>query len=158
MDLLARHEKFEMEILNRLNSGRILEKMVFGGGTMLRLCHELNRYSADLDFWLTKSVDFEEYLSKICTMFEKEYEIIIPATSTKAIIDFIESDESIGHLIEKKVIKVIQVPDQMTLAQRIREGLHQAVKKNLVIFEISLLVKVFNFDSIFQIDQIIQII
>ena len=56
MDLLARHEEFEMEVLYRMNSGRILEKLVFGGGTMLRLCHELNRYSADLDFWLIRTV------------------------------------------------------------------------------------------------------
>ena len=75
MDLLGRHEKFEIEILYRLNSGRILEKLVFGGGTMLRLCHELNRYSADLDFWLTKTVDFEEFLKRICSQLEVEYEI-----------------------------------------------------------------------------------
>lgn len=75
MDLLAQHEKFEMEILNLLNSGRFLEKMVFGGGTMLRLCHELNRYSADLDFWLIAQVDFDEYLNAISLMLGKEYEI-----------------------------------------------------------------------------------
>ena len=75
MDLLARHEKFEIEILYHLNSGRILEKLVFGGGTMLRLCHELNRYSADLDFWLTKKVDIEAFLNNISSRFEREYEI-----------------------------------------------------------------------------------
>jgi len=75
MDLLAQHEKFEMEILNQLNSGRILEKVVFGGGTMLRLCHELNRYSADLDFWLIKTVNFEENLKNISSLLEKEYEV-----------------------------------------------------------------------------------
>jgi predicted nucleotidyltransferase component of viral defense system len=75
MELLARHEKFEMEILNSLNSGRILEKVVFGGGTMLRLCHELNRYSADLDFWMISQVEFDEYLNNISTLLEKDYEI-----------------------------------------------------------------------------------
>jgi predicted nucleotidyltransferase component of viral defense system len=75
MDLLARHEKLEMEILSLLNSGRVLEKLVFGGGTMLRLCHELNRYSADLDFWLIATVDFEEYLKAICALLDTEYEI-----------------------------------------------------------------------------------
>ena len=75
MDLLAKHEKFEMEVLNHLNSGRVLDKVVFGGGTMLRLCHELNRYSADLDFWLIKKVDFDAYLKKICSLFKNEYEI-----------------------------------------------------------------------------------
>jgi predicted nucleotidyltransferase component of viral defense system len=75
MDLLARHEKFEMEVLYQLNTGRILEKLVFGEGTMLRLCHELNRYSADLDFWLIKAVNFEKYLNAISSILEKEYEV-----------------------------------------------------------------------------------
>jgi predicted nucleotidyltransferase component of viral defense system len=75
MDLLAQHEKFEMEILNVLNSGRFLDKMVFGGGTMLRLCHEMNRYSADLDFWLSAQVDPDNYLENICRFLEKDFEI-----------------------------------------------------------------------------------
>ena len=73
--MLARHEEFEMEVLHRMNSGRILEKLVFGGGTMLRLCHELNRYSADLDFWLIKTVHFEAFLDNISSILAKEYEI-----------------------------------------------------------------------------------
>jgi len=50
-DLIAQ-ERFELEVLDRLKRGRFLERLVFGGGTMLRLCHGLNRYSVDLDFWL----------------------------------------------------------------------------------------------------------
>jgi predicted nucleotidyltransferase component of viral defense system len=75
MDLLAKHEQFEMDVLYHLNSGRILEKIVFGGGTMLRLCHELNRYSADLDFWLIKTVDIEALQNKITAHLADEYEI-----------------------------------------------------------------------------------
>ena len=73
--MLARHEEFEMEVLYRMNSGRILEKLVFGGGTMLRLCHELNRYSADLDFWLIKTVHFDAFLENISSVLAKEHEI-----------------------------------------------------------------------------------
>ncbi len=75
MDLLAKHEKFEIEVLNHLNSGRILDKLVFGGGTMLRLCHEGSRYSADMDFWLTQTVDIELFLDSIRSRLKKEYEI-----------------------------------------------------------------------------------
>lgn len=46
-------EQFEIEVLDRLNSGRFLRFLYFGGGTMLRLCHGLDRYSVDLDFWIT---------------------------------------------------------------------------------------------------------
>jgi len=75
MDLLAKHEQFEMDVLYHLNSGRILEKIVFGGGTMLRLCHELSRYSADLDFWLIKTVAIETFQNKITAHLADEYEI-----------------------------------------------------------------------------------
>jgi len=48
---LILQEQFEIEVLDRLNSGRFLRFLYFGGGTMLRLCHGLDRYSVDLDFW-----------------------------------------------------------------------------------------------------------
>jgi len=31
-------ERFELEVLDRLNSGKFLTQIIFGGGTMLRLC------------------------------------------------------------------------------------------------------------------------
>ena len=52
MQDLIKQEQFELEVLDRLKSGRFLERLVFGGGTMLRLCFGLDRYSVDLDFWL----------------------------------------------------------------------------------------------------------
>jgi predicted nucleotidyltransferase component of viral defense system len=49
---LIKQEQFELEVLDRLQSGRFLDRLAFGGGTMLRLCFGLDRYSVDLDFWL----------------------------------------------------------------------------------------------------------
>lgn len=46
-----------MEVLDRLNSGRFLRDLVFVGGTLLRLCYGLNRFSVDLDFWSAKTLD-----------------------------------------------------------------------------------------------------
>ena len=40
MDIFRQHEAFEIEVLDRMNSAKVLEPLVFGGGTMLRLCHE----------------------------------------------------------------------------------------------------------------------
>ena len=54
MDIFKQHEIFEIEVFDRMKSARALNPLVFGGGTMLRLCHELNRYSTDLDFWFVK--------------------------------------------------------------------------------------------------------
>ena len=44
MDIFRQHEVFEIEVLDKMNSAKLLETLVFGGGTMLRLCHELQRY------------------------------------------------------------------------------------------------------------------
>lgn len=69
------HEQFEIEVLDKLKSAHLLQPLVFGGGTMLRLCHDLDRYSVDLDFWFVKSVNMEEYFKKIKTLLKKEYEL-----------------------------------------------------------------------------------
>ena len=56
MDILSQHEVFEIEVLEKMNSSKMLDPLIFGGGSMLRLCHELNRYSVDLDFWFVKTL------------------------------------------------------------------------------------------------------
>ena len=75
MDTFRQHELFEIEVLNKMRSFKLLDPLVFGGGTMLRLCHELNRYSADLDFWFLKQISQDEYFMRFIRLFEKEYEI-----------------------------------------------------------------------------------
>jgi predicted nucleotidyltransferase component of viral defense system len=75
MDFLRQHEEFEIEVLDKMNSARLLEPLVFGGGSMLRLCHELNRYSVDLDFWFVKKISPQEYYDKIRNTIVKDYEI-----------------------------------------------------------------------------------
>lgn len=71
MQDLVKQEQFELEVLDRLNSGKFLESVVLGGGTMMRLCFGLNRFSVDLDFWIIKEIDIgklfnelKEYLAK----------------------------------------------------------------------------------------------
>lgn len=75
MNIFQKHEIFEMDVLQKLQSHRLLEQVVFGGGTMLRLCHDLKRYSADLDFWLIKEVMPEEFFETMQRVLEKKYEI-----------------------------------------------------------------------------------
>jgi hypothetical protein len=74
MDILKQHEQFEIEVLDKMNSAKLLEPLVFGGGSMLRLCHELNRYSADLVFWFIKKISPHDYYAKIRKAIEKDYE------------------------------------------------------------------------------------
>jgi predicted nucleotidyltransferase component of viral defense system len=68
---LIKQEQFELEVLERLQSRKLLNNLVLGGGTMLRLCFGLNRFSVDLDFWIIKNIDtnklfsdLEKYLSQ----------------------------------------------------------------------------------------------
>ena len=75
MDILQQHEVFEIEVLDKMNSAKVLGPLVFGGGSMLRLCHELNRYSVDLDFWLIKSISEKSFFNKVLKAFDKDYEI-----------------------------------------------------------------------------------
>ena len=75
MDIFSQHEVFEIEVLDKMNSAKLLEPLVFGGGTMLRLCHELNRYSVDLDFWFIKKTLQKKYFDILQKVFEKDYEI-----------------------------------------------------------------------------------
>ncbi|MFA4992772.1 MAG: nucleotidyl transferase AbiEii/AbiGii toxin family protein [Candidatus Omnitrophota bacterium] len=75
MDILRRHEIFEIEALERLKNGDFLRPLVFIGGTMLRLCYELNRYSTDLDFWFIKKTNQKDYFNKLKSYLAAYYEI-----------------------------------------------------------------------------------
>lgn len=65
MDIFKLHERFEIEALEGLKNADLLRPLVFGGGTMMRLCYGLNRYSTDLDFWFVKEVEEKAYFNKI---------------------------------------------------------------------------------------------
>jgi predicted nucleotidyltransferase component of viral defense system len=87
MQDLIEQERFEIEVLDRLNSGRFLRFFIFCGGTMLRLCHGLDRFSLDLDFWRVDQspgqkifMDLTAYLSKFYSVkdaAEKYYTYVI---------------------------------------------------------------------------------
>lgn len=75
MQDLIKHEQFELETLDRLNSKRLLNKLVFVGGTMLRLCFGLNRYSVDLDFWLREEQTGDAYFKTMLDYLSKNYTV-----------------------------------------------------------------------------------
>ena len=75
METFEKHEQFEIEVLDKLKSNNLLQQLVFGGGTMLRLCYDLDRYSVALDFWFVKATVIENYFEKIKTVLQKDYEI-----------------------------------------------------------------------------------
>jgi predicted nucleotidyltransferase component of viral defense system len=75
MDIFHRHEVFEIEVLDKLNSAKLLDPLVFGGGTMLRLCHELDRYSVDLDFWFFRRTSQPAFFERLQKALAEDYEI-----------------------------------------------------------------------------------
>ncbi|GBD89214.1 hypothetical protein BMS3Abin03_03164 [bacterium BMS3Abin03] len=75
MQALRDPEKLEIEILEFFNSIRVLDYLYFGGGTMLRLCHNLNRYSTDLDFWLDAKSDSKKIYSKCKSSLSANYQL-----------------------------------------------------------------------------------
>lgn len=69
-------EAFEIETLDLLNRIKVLDSLYFGGGTMLRLCHNLSRYSTDLDFWSKTTIDAKEMFMKIKQALDDRYKIL----------------------------------------------------------------------------------
>ncbi|HQH00958.1 MAG TPA: nucleotidyl transferase AbiEii/AbiGii toxin family protein [Smithellaceae bacterium] len=84
---LTLHEQFELEILSRMQSGRLLDALVFTGGTMLRLCHGLDRYSVDLDFWAARAgMDWTTYAHKLGSHLSPHYQIVDAANKRFSLV------------------------------------------------------------------------
>ncbi|MBZ0178298.1 MAG: nucleotidyl transferase AbiEii/AbiGii toxin family protein [Melioribacteraceae bacterium] len=87
-------EIFEMEVLEKLNSAKMLENLYFGGGTMLRLCHNLNRYSTDLDFWLKPEKDYNKIFESTKNLLANNYEIVDSADKNFTLLFQLRSPKS----------------------------------------------------------------
>lgn len=72
---LEQQELFEIEVLLWLKNKGFLKNLIFGGGTMMRLCHNLNRYSIDLDFWLYNVQEIEKFYNDIKNSLMQEYKV-----------------------------------------------------------------------------------
>lgn len=134
---LIKQEQFELEVLDRLNSGKFLNDLVFSGGTMLRLCFGLTRFSVDLDFfWVVKKLDYpqlhknlREYLGRFYNIkddAEKFYtllfEIKSPDYPRNLKIEIrkepkkIELEQAIAyskHSNRQVILKIVSLPDMM---------------------------------------------
>ena len=75
MQNLASQEQFEIEVLDKLNSARLLRFLVFEGGTMMRLCYGLNRFSVDLDFSFMKKIEPGKFFKQCKQSLKQNYEI-----------------------------------------------------------------------------------
>ena len=99
-------EIFEIEVLDRMNSAKILDSLYFGGGTMLRLCHNLNRYSTDLNFWLKQEKNSKNIFESLIRLFSENYEIVDNANKNYTLLFQIRSQRS------KRTLKIEIRKDQ----------------------------------------------
>jgi predicted nucleotidyltransferase component of viral defense system len=75
MNDLMQQEIFEIEVLAWLKNKGFLRNMIFGGGTMLRLCYNLRRYSVDLDFWIYRIDKIDQFFINLGEAFKKDYDL-----------------------------------------------------------------------------------
>jgi len=75
MNDLIQQEIFEMEVLVWLKNKGFLRNMIFGGGTMLRLCCDLKRYSVDLDFWIYRIDKIDQFFINLKDSLEIDYDL-----------------------------------------------------------------------------------
>ena len=87
-------EIFEIELLDLLRRIGILDSLHFGGGTMLRLCHNLNRFSTDLDFWLKAGIDAKTIFKRISLPLNEKYSVVDAANKRHTILFEIRSPAS----------------------------------------------------------------
>ena len=115
MNALEKHEIFEIEVLDKLKNGRVLQGLVFGGGTMLRLCHEMKRFSADLDFWKITDVDDNKLFEELQNLLRKDYEITDAQIKYYTILVEVRS----SHFPKRLKIEIRREPKDCEFEQKI---------------------------------------
>jgi len=95
MQHLERHEAFEMAVLQWLQSKRFLDSLCLGGGTMLRLCHELPRYSLDMDFWFFKEQDYGRFFNRLYHVFSQDHDVTGAQNKDESILLQIRSEPGV---------------------------------------------------------------
>jgi len=93
MQALQNLEALQIEVLELFNSMKILDYLYFGGGTMLRLCHNLNRYSTDMDFWLNNNSDSKSIYAKCKKTLSDKYSLTDSANKKFTLLFEIKAPE-----------------------------------------------------------------
>ena len=94
-----------------------------------------------------------ESLSRIRRPFEKDYEVIIIASDVNKTSEIVRSQSGFETLIDKKIIRILALEDELSDLKAFATGCHSASKKNLLLFDPVTLERSFNFDEIFNISR-----
>jgi hypothetical protein len=149
MQILQDLEILEIEILELFNSIKVLDYLYFGGGTMLRLCHNLNRYSTNLDFWLDSKYDPRLLYSNCKMALSENYQVTDSANKKFTLLFEIKSSavkrslkieirkEQKDFLWERKIAfskftnKQVLVK-ALTLAQMMKNKIEALISRKLI--------------------------
>ena len=130
----ARHELFEIEVLRELKNRRLLNPFIFCGGTMLRLCYELNRYSVDLDFFPMQEIDPQDFLQNLTTVLAGRYDITDAAHKQNTVLCEVRSPDYPRRLKLEFRMQVTQYEWQQRIAFS-RYGTIQVILKVITLAE-----------------------
>jgi len=109
MQRLIDHEALQMATLEWLGSKRFLGSLAFGEGTMLRLCHELPRYSRDMDFWFFKEEDYEHFYDRFLDALVRDHNVTDSQNSSYSILAEIRRKKRMAKL-KIKILKTVAPP------------------------------------------------
>jgi len=98
MERLIEHEALQMAMLQWLGSKRFLASLAFGGETMLRLCHELPRYSLGLDFSFFKEEGYDGFYDRLYTAFLQDHTISNAQNRDHSIVVEVEKENRMPKL------------------------------------------------------------
>jgi len=87
-----------MTMLQWLGSKRFLASLAFGGETMLRLCHELPRYSLGLDFSFFKEEGYDGFYNRLYTAFLQDHTISNAQNRDHSIVVEVEKENRMPKL------------------------------------------------------------
>ena len=109
MQRLIDHEALQMATLEWLGSKRFLGSLAFGEGTMLRLCHELPRYSRDMVFWFFKEEDYEHFYDRFLDALVRDHNVTDSQNSSYSILAEIRRKKRMAKL-KIKILKTVAPP------------------------------------------------
>lgn len=107
-------EYLQILILKSIYQSKFGQNLSFVGGTSLRLCYDLKRYSEDLDFSLDKKRS-EYNFKRLCQLIQKDFLLIN-----------IEADLNVSQekTVQKAFIKVVEILERLGLSRVKGQKIH----------------------------------
>jgi hypothetical protein len=98
MQRLIEHEALQMAMIQWLGSKRFLGSLAFGGETMLRLCHELPRYSLGLEFSFLKQEGYDSFYDRLHAALSLNHDITDAQNNNNSIVIEVEKEKRMPKL------------------------------------------------------------